>query len=76
MKFTKILASLAIASLVFVSCKKEEDKSLAVARGEKTAPTEKQHKVIVPENAQTASFTIEGMTCAVWMCQNYRTRII
>ncbi|MEO8240403.1 MAG: heavy metal-associated domain-containing protein [Flavobacterium sp.] len=63
MKFTKIIASLAIAGLIFVSCKKEEDKSLAVATAEKSNP--KEHKAIAPENVQTASFTIEGMTCAV-----------
>ncbi|WP_264536132.1 heavy-metal-associated domain-containing protein [Flavobacterium sp. N1736] len=63
MKIKKIIAAVAIAGLVLVSCKKEEDKSLAVARGEKTVV--KEHKVIAPENVQTASFTIEGMTCAV-----------
>ena len=65
MKFTKIIATVAIASLVFVSCKKEEDKSLALikAQAEKEAP--KEHKAIAAENVQTASFTIEGMTCAM-----------
>lgn len=63
MKFTKIIASLAIASLIFVSCKKEEDKNLANIKEEKTSV--KEHKVIAPENVQTASFNIEGMTCAV-----------
>ncbi|MEO7976007.1 heavy metal-associated domain-containing protein [Flavobacterium sp.] len=63
MKFTKTIAALAIAGLVFVSCKKEEDKSLAVANAEKT--TAKEHKAIAAENVQTASFSIEGMTCAV-----------
>ena len=63
MKFTKIIASLAIAGLVLVGCKKEEDKSLAVATAEKSTP--KEHKAIAAENVQTASFSIEGMTCAV-----------
>jgi len=63
MKFTKIIASLAIAGLVLVGCKKEEDKSLAVATAEKSIP--KEHKAIAAENVQTASFSIEGMTCAV-----------
>jgi len=64
MKFTKIIATLAIAGLVLISCKKEEDKSLAVVKGKKTeAP--KEHKAIAAENVQTASFNIEGMTCAV-----------
>lgn len=64
MKFTKIIASLAIASLVFISCKKEEDKNLANIKTEETAAP-KEHKAIAAENVQTASFTIEGMTCAM-----------
>jgi copper chaperone CopZ len=64
MKLKKIIALLTIAGLVLVSCKKEEDKSLAVVKGEKTE-TPKEHKPIAAENVQTASFTIDGMTCAV-----------
>ncbi|MHC0440060.1 heavy-metal-associated domain-containing protein [Flavobacterium sp. 3-210] len=63
MKFTKIFASLAIAGLVFVSCKKEEDKNLANIKPLET--TSKEHKAIAAENVQTASFEIEGMTCAM-----------
>lgn len=63
MKFTKIIATFAIASLVLVSCKKEEDKNLANIKSETTAV--KEHKVIAAENVQTASFEIEGMTCAM-----------
>lgn len=63
MKFTKIIASLAIMSLVVASCKKNTSETSA----EKTAETSKvkTHKAIAPENLQTASFTIDGMTCAV-----------
>ena len=63
MKFTKIIAAFAIASLVLVSCKKEEDKNLANIKSENTPI--KEHKAIVAENVQTASFEIEGMTCAM-----------
>lgn len=63
MKFTKIIASLAIAGLVFVSCKKEEDKNLANIKPLETVS--KEHKAIAAENVQTASFEIEGMTCAM-----------
>jgi mercuric ion binding protein len=63
MKFTKIVASLAIAGLVFVSCKKEEDKNLANIKP--VADVSKEHKAIAAENVQTASFEIEGMTCAM-----------
>lgn len=63
MKFTKIIATFAIASLVLVSCKKEEDKNLANIKSENTAV--KEHKAIAAENVKTASFEIEGMTCAM-----------
>jgi mercuric ion binding protein len=63
MKISRILIAATIAGLALVSCKKEEDKSLQVVNAEKSAP--KEHKPIAPENLQTASFTIEGMTCAV-----------
>lgn len=63
MKFTKIVATFAIASLVLVSCKKEEDKNLANIKPVNTAV--KEHKAIAAENVQTASFEIEGMTCAM-----------
>ncbi|MFW0739722.1 heavy-metal-associated domain-containing protein [Flavobacterium sp. T12S277] len=62
MKFTKIIATIAIAGLVMVSCKKE-DKNLANIKSENTAP--KEHKAIAAENVQTSSFKIEGMTCAM-----------
>lgn len=63
MKFTKIIATLALAGFVFVSCKKEEDKNLANIKPLET--TSKEHKAIAAENVQTASFEIEGMTCAM-----------
>lgn len=63
MKISKILIAAAITGLVFVGCKKEEDKSLQVVNADKNTP--KEHKPIAAENLQTASFTIDGMTCAV-----------
>ncbi|WP_289664773.1 heavy-metal-associated domain-containing protein [Flavobacterium panacagri] len=63
MKISKILIAATIAGLVLVGCKKEEDKSLQVVNAEKSAP--KERKPIAAENLQTASFTIDGMTCAV-----------
>jgi Cu+-exporting ATPase len=63
MKISKILIAATMAGLVFVGCKKEEDKSLQVVNAEKSTP--KEHKPIAAENLQTASFTIDGMTCAV-----------
>jgi mercuric ion binding protein len=63
MKFTKIIAAVAIASLTLASCKKEEDKNLANIKP--LEATSKEHKAIAAENVQKASFEIEGMTCAM-----------
>ena len=64
MNFKKSIAMLALASLVLTSCKdnKAEVKT-ETASTEKETP--KVKKEIAAENLQTASFTIEGMTCAV-----------
>lgn len=65
MNFTKSIAALAAAGLLFVSCKKNESESISVSKdtAETTAP--KVKKAIAPANIQTASFKIEGMTCAI-----------
>jgi mercuric ion binding protein len=63
MKIVKSIAVLAIASLLFISCKKNETESTAVATTETATP--KVQKEIAAQNVQTASFTIEGMTCAM-----------
>jgi mercuric ion binding protein len=64
MKFTQIIATLALTGLVFVGCKKTETETLTTATTEtKEAP--KKQVAIAAENVQTASFTIDGMTCAV-----------
>ncbi|MDN3671769.1 heavy metal-associated domain-containing protein [Flavobacterium branchiarum] len=63
MKIVKSIAVIAIASLLFISCKKNETETTPVATTE--AATPKVHKEIAAQNVQTASFEIEGMTCAM-----------
>jgi copper chaperone CopZ len=65
MNFTKSIAAVVIASLLFVSCKKntKETTSATTASTETTAP--KVKKEIAAANLQTASFKVEGMTCAI-----------
>ena len=63
MKIVKSIAALAIASLLFISCKKNETETKEVATTETAAP--KATKEIAAQNVQTASFEIEGMTCAM-----------
>ncbi len=62
MNFTKSIAALAIAGLLFTSCKKESAEKITTET-ETVAP--KAKKEIAAENLQTANFTIEGMTCAI-----------
>ena len=64
MNFTKSIAIITLSGLLFASCKetKTEEKT-EIASTETSAP--KVKKEIAAANLQTASFTIEGMTCAI-----------
>lgn len=64
MNFTKSIAIMALSGLLFASCKdtKTEIKTETASK-ETSAP--KVKKEIATANLQTASFTIEGMTCAI-----------
>lgn len=61
MKFTKLALTFALAGLLFASCKKEETKSETTATAEAAVPK----KEIATANLESASFEIEGMTCAM-----------
>ena len=63
MNFTKSITTLALASLLFLGCKEKTAEPVAVAETETAAP--KVKKEIAAANVQTASFTVEGMTCAI-----------
>ena len=63
MNFTKSILTVIFASLLFVGCKeKTSEKNLGVTK-ETVAP--KVKKEISAANLQTASFTVEGMTCEI-----------
>ena len=63
MKLAKIITSLVIAGLVLTSCKKNTTETSEPVQAATSSP--KVQKEIAAENVQTASFKIEGMTCAV-----------
>ena len=64
MNFTKFTTTVIIASLLFVSCKNNtETTKSGMVTAETTAP--KVKKEIAAANLQTASFKVEGMTCAL-----------
>lgn len=50
-----------LTSLLFVGCKEKTSDAVLATATETAAP--KVKKNIAPENIQTASFSIEGMTC-------------
>lgn len=65
MNFTKSITIIAVTGLLFASCKNNttETATATVATTENSAP--KVKKEIAAANLQTASFKVEGMTCAV-----------
>ena len=63
MNLGKSILTLLFASLLFVGCKEKNADSVATSTLETTAP--KVKKEIAAANLQKASFTIEGMTCAI-----------
>jgi mercuric ion binding protein len=64
MNFTKSIAIIALSSLLFASCKDNKAASKTETPSTETA-TPKVKKEIAAANLQTASFTVEGMTCAI-----------
>lgn len=65
MNFTKSIAAITLACVVFISCKKNavETTSTAMASTETSVP--KVKKEITAANLQTANFKVEGMSCAI-----------
>ncbi len=64
MKILKSIVMVALAGVLFVSCKKNNEESEKIIPQNQTEAT-KVKKEIAPENLQAATFKIEGMTCAV-----------
>lgn len=62
MNFTKSLLALTLTGMLFVGCKETGSAPANEANGT-VATTEK--KPVSPEKLETASFTIDGMTCAI-----------
>jgi mercuric ion binding protein len=63
MKITQSLATLALSALLLVSCKETGSAPKTEVNGKTIAAAEKQ--AINPEKLETASFNIDGMTCAI-----------
>ena len=63
MNFSKSILTITLASLLFLGCKDKKTETVSGATTENSAP--KVKKEIVAANLQTASFSIEGMTCEI-----------
>jgi mercuric ion binding protein len=63
MNFLKSILTITLASLLFVGCKEKNTETVSDATTENSAP--KVKKEIAAANLQTASFSIEGMTCEI-----------
>jgi mercuric ion binding protein len=63
MNFKKSIVTLVLTSVLFVGCKEKETDIVSKETAETAAP--KVKKEIATANLQTASFSVEGMTCAV-----------
>ena len=63
MNISKLILTITLASLLFVGCKEKSTDTVSDATSENNALKEK--KEIAAANLQTASFSIEGMTCEI-----------
>ena len=63
MNLKKSILTLALASVLFVGCKEKSNETNLKKTAESAAP--KVKKEIAAANLQTASFAIDGMTCAM-----------
>ena len=60
MKFSKSIVGIAIASVLFVGCKNNEK-----TPAEAVTKTDTKKEIAAAVKPETASFSIDGMTCAV-----------
>ena len=60
MKFSKSIVGITIASVLFVGCKNNEK-----TPAEAVTKTDTKKEIVAAVKPETASFSIEGMTCAV-----------
>lgn len=66
MNFKKSILTLAFASILFVGCKEKSNdlNGIETAKSTELAAPKSKNK-IAAANLQTASFKVEGMTCAI-----------
>jgi len=70
MHFTPLFSAIALSSLLFFSCKKTE-----VSQTTTTEKTVKVNSKSVAAKPEMATFTIEGMTCAVGCAKTIQDKL-
>ena len=71
MNFPKSFLALAVSSILFLSCNKNEvEQSKAT-----TESTSTKNKIMAVVKPQTATFTIEGMTCAIGCAKTIQEKL-
>ena len=71
MNLSKSLLAVALASFLFISCKKNETEQAKVTT-EVTTATKESVAAVKPE---TASFNIDGMTCAIGCAKTIQEKL-
>lgn len=65
MNFKKSMLTIALASVLFVGCKEKTSATDLKETTETSVAVPKVKKEIAAANLQTATFAVEGMTCAI-----------
>ena len=71
MNFPKSFLTIAVTSILFLSCKKNESEQAKVAT--ETASVTKE--IVAAVKPETATFSIEGMTCAIGCAKTIQEKL-
>ncbi|WP_293870694.1 heavy metal-associated domain-containing protein [Flavobacterium sp.] len=73
MNFTKSIVTFGLASIVLLSCKNATSKPALGTSSEATSISKKESSVVA--KPETASFKIDGMTCAIGCAKTIETKL-
>jgi copper chaperone CopZ len=71
MNFPKSFLAIAVTSILFLSCKKNETEKAKVA----TETTSTTKEIVAAVKPETATFNIEGMTCAIGCAKTIQEKL-
>ena len=71
MNFPKSFLAIAVTSILFLSCKKNEVEQAKVA----TESIPATNKIVAAVKPETATFNIEGMTCAIGCAKTIQEKL-